>query len=116
MADLRKRFGRLLAAHRKRAGLKQAELAEAAEISVHMVQKLESGGVGARFPVIEKLSAALGIDPAELFSSEIPAGALQRRALGELTTRLAGLSDADLAWASNLLDVALRSRRPPPGR
>lgn len=113
MADLRTRFGALLAAHRRRVGMTQAELAEAADISVHMVQKLEVGGVGARFAVIEKLAAALRIDPAELFSLEIPGGALQRRELTELTSQLASLSDADLAWASELLKVALKSRRAP---
>ena len=111
MADLKRRFGRLLAAHRKRAGMTQAQLAEAADISVHMVQKLEGGAVGARFPVVESLATALSIDPAELFSSEVPKGALSRKSLVDLTSRLAMLSENDLAWVSDLLDAALRSRR-----
>lgn len=38
MADLRKRFGELLAAHRRRRGLTQEELAEAAGQRGHDLQ------------------------------------------------------------------------------
>ena len=69
MTDLRKRFGRLLAAHRKRRALTQEALAEAAEVSPDTIAKIESGATGARFPVIERLTAVLEIDPAELFTN-----------------------------------------------
>lgn len=111
MADLRKRFGRLVAAHRRRAGLTQEELAEAADISVDMVSKLESGTSGARFGVIQRLAEALHLDPAELFTTEIAAGAIRRGAFGQIATRLAQLTDADLEWVSNILDAALAPRR-----
>lgn len=78
MADLRKRFGALLAARRRRAGLMQEELAEAANISVDMISKLESGTSGARFRVIESLASALKIDPAELFTTQLEAELLNR--------------------------------------
>jgi transcriptional regulator with XRE-family HTH domain len=107
MADLRKRFGQLLAAHRRRHGLTQERLAEAAKLSVDMVAKIETGATGARFPVIERLAGALEIDPAELFTTEIPGGAIKRGAFAEISSRLARLPEADLVWVRNLLDAAL---------
>jgi transcriptional regulator with XRE-family HTH domain len=59
MADLRKRFGELLAAHRRRRGLTQEDLAEAAGLSVDMISKIEVGATGARFPSIERLARAV---------------------------------------------------------
>jgi transcriptional regulator with XRE-family HTH domain len=51
MSDLRKRFGRLLAAHRRRRGFTQEALAEAADVSPDTIAKIEIGATGARFPV-----------------------------------------------------------------
>ena len=110
MPDLRTRFGRLVAAHRRRAGLTQEELAEAAGISVDMISKLEGGGSGARFGVIERLADALDVDPAELFTTEIPSGLPNRERLIDFTSRLALLSEADLAWVAGLLDAGMLSR------
>ena len=66
MSDLKKIFGRLLAAHRRQRGLTQAELADQAGLSVETITKLEGGHTGASFLAIEPLADALEIDPAEL--------------------------------------------------
>ena len=108
MDDLRVRFGRLVAAHRKRCRLTQEALAEAADLSLNMIAKIEAGTTGARFGVIERLADALGVDPAELFTSEIPAGAINRRTFNDITTQLATLPEADLAWVRELLKAALK--------
>ncbi len=110
-AELKARFGRLLAAHRKRRAMTQVDLAEASGLSTDMIARVETGGSGVRFPNLQRLATALQIDPAELFSSDIPRGALRREPLTNLTARLAGLSDADLAWVTDLIDVALKTRR-----
>lgn len=110
MNDLQRRFGQLVAAHRKRAGLTQDALAAKAGLSVDMISRIETGATGARFPTILKLSDALEVDPAELFSSEVPSGAKDRAALSGVVSRLGGLSDRDLSWVTQLLDVALRRR------
>jgi transcriptional regulator with XRE-family HTH domain len=110
MSDLRTRFGTLVAAHRKRHGWTQAELAEHAELSEDMISRMESGATGARFPTIERLADALGIDPAELFTSELPEGALQRARLSDITARLAKLSDADLEWINGVIWAAMDRR------
>lgn len=108
MDDLRKRFGRLVTAHRRRLGYTQEQLAERAGVSVDTISKIEVGATGARFPMIERIASALQVDPAELFSSEVPSGALKRAKLNEVTISLAALPDKDLQWISDLLNVALR--------
>ena len=110
MADLRKRFGRLVAAHRKRRAMTQAQLAEAVDLSPTMITRIESGSSGTRFPAIERLSEALGVDPSELFVVESNRRGRSRPALVEINTKLTGLSDGELSWIGDLLDVALRSR------
>lgn len=110
MIDLRARFGSLVRAHRLSKGWTQEALAERASISTDMVSKLEGGNTGARFAVISKLADALEIDPAELFTPNLPAGEMQRSALTDITTRLAGLSDGELKWLSGIIDAATRSR------
>jgi transcriptional regulator with XRE-family HTH domain len=113
MADLRKRFGELLAAHRRRRGLTQEDLAEAAGLSVDMISKIEVGATGARFPSIERLAQAVQVDPAELFTSDLPSGAMNRGAFGEISAKLSPLPEPDLIWISALLDVALLRGREP---
>lgn len=110
MADLRKRFGKLVAAHRRRCGMTQYQLAEAADLSPTMIVRIENGSSGARFPSIERIAGALGVDPAELFT---PGSNQQGRASVvrlDIDTKLVGLSDTDLIWVDELLDVALRRR------
>ena len=116
MADLRKRFGQLVAAHRRKRGLTQERLAEAADLSVDMIAKVETGASGARFSVIERLAEALDVDPAELFAADIPGGSIRRGAYLSLSTRLAGLTEAELVWVSGVVEAALapRDRAPVP--
>jgi len=110
MSDLKKRFGSLVAAHRRRNGLTQEKLAEAASISVDMVSKIENGASGASFDLVEKLASGLSVDPAELFTSELPTGALSRSAVTDLSATLAKLSDADLQWVKGVIAAALKKR------
>jgi transcriptional regulator with XRE-family HTH domain len=109
MADLRKRFGRLVAGHRRRRGLTQAQLAELADVSSDMISKIEIGTSGARFPVIERIAASLEVDPAELFAvsgTEVRPGPFQ-----DLAIRLAGMSDDELKWVDGILEAALQRTR-----
>lgn len=110
MVDLRKRFGRLVKAHRVRMRLTQEALAERAKISTDMVSKIEAGTSGARFRVITQLAEALAVDPAELFTPDLPGGQLQRPTLTEITSRLASLSESELLWMKNLVEAALRPK------
>ena len=111
MTDLKKRFGRLVAAARHRKGITQHQLAEAADLSADMIARIEVGKTGARFPSIERIAAALDIDPGELFiPTEIKTDRPVRGKLADVSSRLAGLSDRDLGWVDDLLDVALKPR------
>jgi transcriptional regulator with XRE-family HTH domain len=110
MADLRKRFGALLGTHRRRRGLTREGLAEAAGLSLEMISKIEVGDTGARFPSIERLAQALDVDPAELFTSDLPSGSMRRGAYGEIAAKLSSLPESDLVWISDLLDLVLSYR------
>ena len=55
----------------------------------------------------------MGVDPAELFTSNIPAGSMNRGAFGEISAKLSPLPETDLIWISALLDVALLRGREP---
>ncbi|MFA7441269.1 MAG: helix-turn-helix transcriptional regulator [Sphingomonadaceae bacterium] len=110
MVDLRTRFGRLVKAHRMRMRLTQEALAERANISTDMVSKVESGSSGARFGVITQLAAALEVDPAELFTPNLPSGQLQRAMLADIMSRLGSLSDSELRWLSGVIEAALQPK------
>lgn len=109
MQELRDRFGNLLAAQRKHAGLTQEALALKADLSVDMISRLESGSSGARFPTIWKLSQALEVDPAAFFTDQIETGASQRPAFSKLVAKLARLTDAQLVWLDGVVSAALKS-------
>jgi transcriptional regulator with XRE-family HTH domain len=108
--DLKERFGRLVAANRKRKAWTQADLAENADLSEDMVARIEAGTTGTSFASIERLAAALDLDPSELFSSHANKSR-QRKALLDVASSLSTLSDDELAWVAELTRVALRRPR-----
>ncbi|MGY6531810.1 helix-turn-helix domain-containing protein [Glycocaulis sp.] len=110
MSDLKTRFGRLVAAHRRRAGMTQQELAEAVNASVYMISKIEGGVSGTRFAMIERLAEALEVDPAEFFTSQLPGSALERSVHGRIVSQLIELDPDTLAWLEGLITAALKSR------
>jgi transcriptional regulator with XRE-family HTH domain len=112
VTDLRRRFGQLLAAHRRRRGWTQEKLAEEAGLSPDTIAKVETGQTGARFPVIERLAQALDVDPAEFFTNEFAAGKLRRGSMMELSNRLAAMSDAEILWITGIIDAALAPMGP----
>lgn len=111
MSYLQKQFGNLVAAHRKRCSLTQATLAERTDLSEDMIARIESGGTGASFKTLEKLSEALGVSAAALFADDIGLSDAQYPDLANLRTRLAGLSESDVRWVTSIVDAALKPRR-----
>lgn len=111
MGDLKRRFGNLVASHRKRIGWTQHQLAEAASLSDDMIARLETGSTGASFDTIERLAAALSVDPAELFTSELPGGAAERSAAARLTSRIFRLKPDDVLWLEAVVEAALKRRQ-----
>lgn len=110
MAELKSRFGNLLAANRRYAGLTQEDLASKADLSVDQISKLESGKTGASFDAIARLSDALRIDPAAFFTDQIQTGATRRPAFSKLTAKLARLTDEQLVWIDGVVSAALQSK------
>ena len=111
MTDLRKKFGRLVAAHRRRNGLTQIALAERVDLSSDMIAKIEGGVSGASFKAIERLAGALDVDPAELFTTETLSSSARRQVYADLTSRLAVLSDDELLWLGDIFQAALAGKR-----
>ena len=104
------RFGRLVAHHRRARGLTQQQLADASGISVDMINRVERGISGARFPNIERLAATLAVDPAELFAPDAAISYAARPDLAGLVKTLSSLSDADVCWIRGLVQAALNPR------
>ena len=111
MEDLRRRFGRLLATHRRRVGLTQAQLAERIGVSSDLISKAEIGATGISFEKIERLAQALEVDPAELFTAHLPNTALGRGPLAETSITLFCLSREDQVWIKGVIEAALKGRR-----
>ena len=111
MASLSRRFGQLLAAHRKQAGYTQFGLGAQSGLSVDLIAKLETAQCAPSFASVEKLATVLSIDPAQLFTDQIGGKPFERRALTDLVAELAKLSEADLLWVTDIVRVALKTRR-----
>ncbi|MCH8488353.1 MAG: helix-turn-helix transcriptional regulator [Oceanicaulis sp.] len=100
-----------MAAHRRRAGMTQQQLAEAVDASVYMISKIESGASGTRFAMIERLAVALEIDPAELVAADLPRSTLQQTRYGHISRLLLELEPEELEWIGGVIEAALKCRR-----
>lgn len=111
MTALQAKFGKLVAARRREKRLTQAMLAEMTEQSKDMVAKIEAGRTGVSFDNIEQLAKSLDVDPAALFSAELPSGTHKGGAKRRIMEKLTLLSEPDLTWIEGLLEAALKPRR-----
>ena len=103
--DLRA-IGNKLLTVRKRMGMTQAEVAEAAGLSDRTYADIERGSVNMRIETVLKICDALHITPDEILTSENTA--LSRRQ-DELIERLNACSEKDKSTALQLLEVYLHS-------
>ena len=67
MAHLKRRFGRRLKSLRTGRGLTQEQLADATELSIESISKMERGIFGPRFDNLQKIASALNVDVMDLF-------------------------------------------------
>lgn len=103
--DLRS-IGNKLLAIRKRMGMTQAEVAEAAGLSDRTYADIERGTVNMRTETILKICSVLHITPDEILTEEsTPISAQQE----ELWLRLNSCSSKDRETALQLLSVYLKS-------
>lgn len=99
-------IGSRLLAIRKRAGLTQAEVAEAAGLSDRAYADIERGQVNMRMETVLRICQALHITPDEILTREQESGALGQE---ELWQRLNACSAKDRETALRLLTVYLQS-------
>lgn len=66
MAELEKATGRVIAHRRRRAGLTQETLAEAAEVDVSYISQLERGVKSPTLRTLFRIAAGLGLAPSAL--------------------------------------------------
>ncbi|MFD4767548.1 helix-turn-helix domain-containing protein [Streptomyces niveus] len=83
-----------------RNGMTQEQLAEAAEVSVGVVRKLERGGT-ASLPSLLAIASALGTDIAVLFGQQEPRRSMDRDERAALRTLSAATHDAAIGFSSD---------------
>lgn len=99
-------IGNRLLAIRRRQGLTQAEVAEAAGLADRTYADIERGTVNMRLETILRICQALHITPDEILTQERSAIAVRQE---ELLARLNACSEKDRDTALLLLEVYLRS-------
>lgn len=99
-------IGNKLLSIRKRAGLTQMEVAEAAGLSNRTYADIERGTVNMRIETILRICDALHITPDEILTLDNSA---IRKRQEELFERLNACNEKDRDTALRLLDVYLRS-------
>lgn len=98
-------IGNKLLAIRKKTGLTQAEVAEAAGLSDRTYADIERGSVNMRTETILKICEALHITPDEILTETSSTECKQN----ELFERLSSCSPKERETALNLLEVYLQS-------
>ena len=99
-------IGNRLLALRKRAGLTQMEIAEAAGLSGRTYADIERGLVNMRITTCLRICDALHITPDEIFLENTPSLAARQ---DELMERLGSCSSRERETALHLLDVYFKS-------
>lgn len=98
-------IGNRLLAIRRRQGLTQAEVAEAAGLADRTYADIERGTVNMRLETILRICQALHITPDEILTQERSAIAVRQE---ELLARLNACSEKDRDTALQLLEVYLQ--------
>lgn len=107
-------FGSLLRQLRLAAGLKQAELAERADLASETNSRMETGKwPNTTIEVAERLATALGVGITDLFDGSAPPKTKLRADEKRVIVLVRGLPDDDLADIRRVIEilVGVRSRR-----
>jgi transcriptional regulator with XRE-family HTH domain len=92
MARLEETFGKRVRELRTGTGMTQPQLAEATDMSVEWVRRIENGGASPSFDTITALAKALNVRPHELFGEASPPLA------SRIAVAVQGLSEEQVAW------------------
>ena len=107
--ELRELFGTSLRQCRRARRLTQAQLAEATDLSLEMIGRLERGLTAPSFETVAALATALQVAPAVLFGGEPSTITGERReVLDRINKALASISDRELKRAERVLTALLR--------
>jgi transcriptional regulator with XRE-family HTH domain len=104
---LRQSFGANVRHYRKARDMNQRELAEAVDLSVATIGKIERGNVAPSFESIEEIARVLDVPEAILFSAgtmTVPTGE-RGRLLQRINIQLSKLNNNGLARAAKMLTV-----------
>lgn len=94
--------------HRKQRGWTQDQLAERADRSVEMINRIERGRVAPGFETLEALSLSLDVPVRDFFGiATFEAGEEREQPLFRLVQRASVLDRHDLDWLDRLVTVAL---------
>lgn len=110
MATLKAVFGNNLRQCRKAKGWSQAQLAEAADLSLDMVGRLERGAAAPSFDTIEDLARAMGVPAATLFGSgslKLPRNTARAAIMQKIEQRLADTNDQQLKTLAKVIAAVL---------
>ena len=112
IVTLNELFGANVRQYRRVKGLTQAQLAEAVDLSVEMVGKIEQGTSSPSFEKMQKLCNALDVPVAVLFGATADSAAHGRRGelLGRINSHLANLNDTDLERLETMVRAFARRR------
>jgi transcriptional regulator with XRE-family HTH domain len=102
---LRQSFGANVRHYRKARDMNQRELADAVDLSLAMVGKIERGNVAPSFESIEKIARVLEVPEAILFSAgtmTVPTGE-RGRLLQRINIQLSKLNNNELSRAAKML-------------
>ena len=99
-------IGNRLFLYRKRLGMTQAEVAEAAGLSDRTYADIERGTANMRIETLLRICAVLHITPDEVLTEDAPMVAARQE---ELWARMTALSPKDRETALRLLEVYLQS-------
>ena len=99
-------IGNMLFSYRKRMGMTQAEIAEAAGLSDRTYADIERGTVNMRIETLLRICEVLHITPDEVLTKDASMPAVRQ---DELWKRLSALSPKDKETALRLLEVYLQS-------
>lgn len=103
--ELKQVFGSNVRQHRRAARMTQERLAEAVEVSVETIGKIERGVAAPSFETVERIAAALEVSPLVLFGMAelaVPSGA-RGKALQRIHAILADMNEDQLERAANML-------------
>lgn len=92
MVRLEESFGRKVQALRTGTGMTQSQLAEAIDMSVEWVRRIENGGASPSFDTIAALAKALNVRPQDLFADASPPLA------NKVAVAVQGLSEEQVQW------------------